>query len=70
MKKPKIESKILHVRVECGKCLHRFNVSKYLEQKFMASQSDCELCGDHGDITFEASCPECEFSYDIEVDTW
>lgn len=64
--KKKLESKLVGIKIFCPKMEKEIEVSEY---SFSAHESECELCGSHGEISVYVKC-ECGSNHDIEIDSW
>lgn len=41
------------------------------EAHFLASESECEMCGSHGEITIDVyDCPNCKKNHEIAIKEW
>jgi len=77
MKKAKIEKKYHNYELEigityiCPNTMTRVQVNLADTYAIEAGESECELCGSHGDISINVEqCPECHKKHDIEVRSW
>jgi hypothetical protein len=67
VKKVKDESKVIGITYFCD-TLKKEVVTKDTSG-LSASESECELCGSHGSISFFVNC-ECGNYHDIELSSW
>lgn len=68
-KRKKVESRILTLTALCGICKKEVSLA-YDDVYFYGSSQECELCGSHGDVTMDATCPECDKTIEVEVACW
>ena len=67
----KVEHKVegIYAKVICpvtGKEV-MIEIGKY---DFSHSDSPCDLCGSHGHIGFDYTCPECGQHHEYEISSW
>lgn len=60
---------VLVANLKCPKC-NKDNSIILLEHDISAGESQCELCGSHGDISFECKCPKCKETINVTVRSW
>jgi hypothetical protein len=64
----KDESKVVGIVYFCD-VLKKELVTKDVNS-LTSSESECELCGSHGSITFSVYNCECGKNHDIEIKSW
>ena len=43
---------------------------KLSEHDIRSHSQECEICGSHGDMTIDYTCPECKEFHEYEIKSW
>lgn len=68
-KKVEFELKEIKISFHCSKCekVQEVVVDRYA---FSHAEYPCELCGSHGHVSVDVTCPECKKSKEVEIDSF
>lgn len=62
-------AEFLSVEIFCSNLNKEVKIKKE-NFNISSSESECELCGSHGDVTLEIFTCECGKSHEIEIKSW
>lgn len=70
-KRKKIEFALKEIKISfsCSKCEKDFEV-EVDEYAFSFFEADCDLCGSHGGLSVDVTCPECKNSREIDISSF
>ena len=68
-KKIEFELKEIKVSFSCSKCekVQEVVVDEYA---FSHYEAECKLCGSHGALSVDVTCPDCKTSREIEISSF
>lgn len=66
-KKPKIEATLVSIQIKCGEVTVTVPVEN---ASFYGSNQECEMCGSHGYVEINVTCPNCGGDHTIRVREW
>ena len=64
-KRKKVESRILTLTALCVICEKEVSLA-YIDAYFYGGSQECESCNSHGDVTMDATCLECDKTFEVE----
>ncbi len=65
---PKVTGKVVGLTILCP-TLNK-NVTLTSDYSFSSHESECELCGSHGEMSVYVLKCECGKTHDIEISSW
>ena len=68
-KKIEFELKGIKVSFNCNKC-EKIQIVEIDRYSFSHWESPCELCGSHGGISIDVTCPDCKTTREIEISSF
>jgi hypothetical protein len=62
-------SRVVSMKIECGNCKWRFTEDTE-KLSIMGYDHECELCGSHGSVEVNVTCPKCHKDLTVEIRSW
>ena len=69
VKSREVESRVLTLTAVCEYCNREVSLT-YENVRFHGGSYECELCGEHGDVSMDATCPECDKRIEVVLAEW